>query len=88
MLNYDQGTPLPRLAPGIPTTSPLLLPRSWILLLRVLLQRGVAEATFKQLAALASTSQPSAAGVEPQGLCNKNSVIKLGVSYARCALLL
>ena len=70
VLNYDQGTPLPRLAPGIPTASPLLLPRSWILLLRVLLQRGVAEATFKQLAALASISQPSAAVVLLPGFYN------------------
>jgi hypothetical protein len=62
VLNYDQGAPAPRLAPGTPISSPLLLPRSWVMLLRVLLQRGVAEGLFRHLAQLAASSQPSASG--------------------------
>lgn len=62
VLNFDAGAPAPRLAPGVPLPSPLLLPRSWALLLRVLLQRGVSVSLFRELAVLAASTEKSAAG--------------------------
>lgn len=43
------------LASGPPVAAPPLLPRAWVLLLRLLLQRGLPEACFRELGALAAS---------------------------------
>lgn len=48
------GTPW-SLVPGPPVAAAPLLPHAWALLLRLLLQRGLPESAFRELAALAAS---------------------------------
>lgn len=62
---------------GPPVASPPLLPRAWGLLLRLLLQRGLPEAVFRELGALSAALAGSGAQASSRTLQAEQSLERL-----------